>query len=266
MPLLTFPKNITNLPIWTSGENANNAGQAGGNALGIIPCYNALLAEVQAIENLILDSPPSSVGPYDDEFNESAISSQWTLSSIPSNCSIGLVGPTWLGMTAFGSAATLTATETIVTAANFMFQFRCKFLGFMPITASSAPNAFCGLFTGSTRSFGLQIGFNPNGATWVPGITLVNGGSPIYSSTIHVLASSASISDIRIRIGEVSGNLICQISFDGATWLTIYSESFTGGGTSFNGNFPTSLQLGLAHAGSAIASSMVSWDYVRKIA
>jgi hypothetical protein len=224
--------------------------------------------------DLIVPASPTS---YDDEFTGTLnTTTKWTVAgTVTGQVTCANQAPSYLQMASqYGTsgAFTLTCTETIVTAAGFMFQWKVRLLltPFFPTAATSAyMAATCGLLFGTTNSIGLKFYAQTSGGTTPLQYSqpLVYNGNA-FGTQVKALASGLLTGlDYRIRIGLSGANLVVQLSPDGWNWLTVYSEVFASG-PSLTNNFPTSLRMQLDNAGTGNANSsgMACWDYVRKIA
>lgn len=237
-----------------AGELATAQGDLISNIKPGLSVVQALLALV-AGDSVI----PASPTPYDDEFNETTLNAKW--STFYTVGSIGLQAPTYLlaQIPAGSGAGTVEANELIVTAAGFMFQTRMRFLSGIPNSAGGGITAVFGLTTSTAKSFGVQVELSASNST----VTIVNGSD--LNSTVQAV-DIYSVTDWRIRIGLSGANLVAYVSPDGYNWVLIYSESFSGSGSSLGGTYPDTLVLQLSKPANVNSFGMAAWDYVRKIA
>jgi hypothetical protein len=268
------------VPLIANTTQAGSVNILSGNATDYIGGDNACHANppFQEYGDLIRPASPSA---YDDEFTSATLNTtQWTVTGTGTLFTCANQAPSYLNMAiAYGASGhiTIRATETIVTAAGFLFQFKCRF-AFMPYQVTAAGNsAFleCAvglLIPGSKGFWVFVIAQQMQPPTTTPQVPLIQYTSiGVYRGTgaatqLTLLGWLTSGTDIRFQLGMQGSNLVCNISNDGYNWVNIYNELFSG--ATFGGAFPTSLILDLDNANTTNTNNAgyVAWDYVRKIA
>jgi hypothetical protein len=177
-----------------------------------------------------------------------------------------------------GAAVQLTATETIVASATWMFQTKVRLL-FAPFqTQAASTSAYCELAFCLNATSAKQIGFfltaqcfasaTPQGFFY-PLTIGVFTGTGFGTTQITQMFAPTGV-DLRIRIGLQGSLLIVQISNDAYNWLTVYSETYSSG-PSFGGTPPTSLILRTDNLGGSGGTAtkgavLAAFDYVRMVA
>ena len=227
--------------------------------------------------------PPAIPKPYDDEFTGTlakwtqSISTGALLQQTPSG------NPTFVQFvnpfnTAGHVAITLSQSAMSLTN-NWMFQFKLRFVLNANLVTTPGNNTYQEtdiIFSNpaSSHAIGFYITNNgyenssPNLQTFYPLFSVWRGISQ-SAMLVQTLAFFSGL-DLRVQIGNVggsSGQLVINISNDGINWVTIYSEPYSGSGTSFNGAFPTNLQIGYDNSasGNNNNSGYAAYDYVRQI-
>lgn len=244
----------------------------------------ALEANLQQYANDYGDSiAPASPSAYNDEFTSATLNTtQWTVSGTGVGATVQNQLPTYLQMqVVFGAsttATTLKVLETIVSSSTFMWQCKVRFqLGpYNTTTAGSSYQTLTFALKNTTANKAIAILLQAQyfysatqGGYFYPLTANVSRGAALGTSNSSVMYVPSGL-DIRMRIGVVSGNLVCQISNDGTNWLTIWSEVFSSG-LSLGGSLPNQLWLQMDNAGSTAgmisSTAMLSaWDYVRMLA
>jgi hypothetical protein len=221
---------------------------------------------------------PASPSIYNDEFTSATLNSpQWTQAGAAAGAVIQMVAPSFVQLSnAYGVTGhvSLTISEAIICAANFLFQFKLRFV--------LAPNAPATAGVGAYQETSIQLSIpgshaiglfltsqgyaNSAGGLFYPNLGVYKG----TALTTNILNSYLWMSglDLRVQIGNVGPNIVINVSNDALNWVQIYSEPFVGSGTSFNGAFPTNLTLGYDNGATSnnTNAGYAAFDYVRKIA
>jgi hypothetical protein len=223
---------------------------------------------------------PTNPTAYDDEFTSTTLNPKWTQAGTVTGALIQMVAPSFVQLSnAFGATGhiALSINETILCAANFMFQFKLRFIlnPNAPTTGGVAAyqEASIILSVPGSHALGFWLTAQAYQYTTTPGVQSFFPSIGVYKGTgqsTPLLQNYGWMSglDLRVQIGNVGANIVINISNDGLNWVQIYSEPFSGSGTSFNGAFPTNLALGYdnANTGNSSNSGFAAFDYVRKIA
>jgi len=223
---------------------------------------------------------PASPSAYNDEFIGTLNTTQWTTSGTGTGATIQNVAPSYCQMAliqgASTSVTTLKLTETIVSSGTFMWQTKVRFM-LSPVAiavsgSTYAEVAFVLKNTTASKAIGIflvaQVFFATNQYSYPITIGVNRGNTLATANTSCMLVNTGS--DIRMRIGIISSNLVCQISMDGYNWMQIWSEVYSSG-NSLAGNAPNQLYLQTDNASSSSGSIaggafLSAWDYVRMMA
>lgn len=245
----------------------NNSAKLGSDSLIWVPSY-----PTNDFGDLVA---PASPTVYDDEFTSSVISGKWTISGTGTGITCAQVAPTYLQMAnAYNAGVVAIAAKQNLSglSASWMFQFKLRFMSMpqsMPTANSeSYLEAQIGLTATSPASKGFWLSLLATSALLTGGLTTdslsLNLARGIGGATsLTSMAYNASGLDIRIQIGVMGGNLVCNVSNDGYNWVQVYYEAYSG--TTFAGNPPQLLILQYDDNATANGhnAGYVAWDYVR---
>lgn len=264
---------------YVGGDNASHALPISGNVTDYVGGdFNThVLPSQNDYGDLIAPVFPISGynGQFDDEFTAGSLNAKWTVTGARTNVTAQTQAPSYLQMAfqyASGASVLLQVTETLQSiTAGFLFQAKVRFI-MLPASAATAGADYVVetgfVLAAAGHAFGVYIGGYTIGFAAGPAMQLnlscfrgVAQGIPL-TSTMAMMSGM----DLRIRMGMVGANLVCQISNDAYNWVTIYREVFSTGPT-FGGVYPTGLYFELDNGSSGGGSAGIScWDYVRKIA
>ena len=231
--------------------------------------------------------PPAIPDLSNDEFTGGVLAPKWALSTIPAGTAIQLTPAgnkstflQFVNQFNTSGSISLSATQSgLSLVANWMYQFKLRFvLGAKIITAANSQayqeTSIVLSNPASSHAIGLWLtdqAYEGASAPYVyyPSLGVYRGiGQNTLLVQNYPLMSGL---DLRVQIGNVgggSGTLVINVSNDGINWVTIWSEPYSGSGTSFNGAFPTQLALFYDNAATGNVNNWgyAAYDYVRKIA
>jgi hypothetical protein len=222
--------------------------------------------------------PPSSPSVYNDEFTSTTINPQWTVSGVSGARFCQMVQPTYLQMgtpQGQGGVVDIALSETVSTAANWLFQFKQR-LVLMPAetgtdNASSYLESGILLQASTNKAISVFItaqayqGSSPAQVYYYTSISVYRGAAEAVELVANQLMFTGL--DVRIQIGQVGSQLVVNVSNDAWNWVTVWAENYNTG-NSFTGQFPVLLQLSFDNSSTPNSANAgyVAWDYVRKIA
>lgn len=258
-------------------KNAGNEAVLGTDGLLYVPYGNA-----QDFGDLVA---PSSPTVYDDEFTAATLDPKWTVSGVVAGVTCQPQPPTYLaqiinyqgaGTTSLGVSALQNLTAPALST-SWLFQFKLRWNMMPQQIGVASSNTYQQWWIGFAKTTATTKGFwlygtaaNFQGAAgtqyfmYPMQLQLARGVGAGVNLNITSMMSTGV--DLRVQMGVQGANLVCNVSVDGYTWVTIYSEAYSTG-TTFAGLVPNQLQIGYGNGGGGanalLGSGYAAWDYVR---